>query len=128
MVSYVRICVVMIDIIISIIQVISGVILYLTILSIISDMKQYHQYGCTALTYAAMSGHIEVVKMLLDRNANIEAVDDNVGRNVIMACTALCIIPIIMMMIIILIIILSITGAILYLTILSIISDMKQYH
>ena len=40
---------------------------------------------------AAGSGHIEVVTMLLDRNANIEAVD-KVSRNVIMACTALGII------------------------------------
>ena len=37
---------------------------------------------------AAGKGHIEVVKMLLDRNANIEAVD-NVSRNVSIACTAL---------------------------------------
>ena len=47
-------------------------------------MKQYHQYGLTALILAAYFGHIEVVKMLLDRNANIEAVD-NVSRNVSLA-------------------------------------------
>ena len=69
----------------------SGVILYLTILSIIFDMKQYHQYGRTALIMAAGKGHIEWVKMLLDRNANIEAVNE-VSRNVIMACTVLGII------------------------------------
>ena len=40
---------------------------------------------------AASNGHIEVVKMLLDRNANIKATDW-VRRNVIMACTVLGII------------------------------------
>ena len=38
--------------------------------------------------HAAGNGHIEVVKMLLDRNANIEAVD-TVRRKVSIACTAL---------------------------------------
>ena len=37
---------------------------------------------------AAGNGHIEVVKMLLDRNANIETVN-GVRRNVSIACTAL---------------------------------------
>ena len=48
-------------------------------------------------------GHIEVVKMLLDRSANIEAVV-NVSQNVIMACTALRIVPIVIMLIMIIII------------------------
>ena len=56
---------------------------------------------------AADEGHIYVVKMLLDKNANIEATD-RVSRNVIIACTALCIIPIIMMMIIIIFVIMII--------------------
>ena len=52
---------------------------------------------------AADNGHIEVVKMLLDRSANIEAAD-KVSRNVIMACTALRIVPIVIMLIMIIII------------------------
>ena len=31
--------------------------------------------GCTALTYAASSGHMEIVKLLIDHGANIEARD-----------------------------------------------------
>ena len=50
---------------------------------------------------AADKGHIEMVKMLLDRNANIEAVN-NVSRNVSIACTALRIVLIIIILIIIL--------------------------
>ena len=50
---------------------------------------------------AASNGHIEVAKMLLDRNANIEAVD-TVSRNVSIACTALRIVLIIIILIIIL--------------------------
>ena len=52
---------------------------------------------------AAYFGHIEVLKMLLDRSANIEALDD-VSQNVIMACTALRIVPIVIMLIMIIII------------------------
>ena len=52
---------------------------------------------------AASKGHTEVVKMLLDRSANIEAVV-NVSQNVIMACTALRIVPIVIMLIMIIII------------------------
>ena len=37
---------------------------------------------------AARSNYIEVVKMLLDKNANTEAVNE-VSRNVSIACTAL---------------------------------------
>ena len=37
---------------------------------------------------AADNGHIEVLEMLLDKNANIEAANE-VSRNVIIACTAL---------------------------------------
>ena len=60
---------------------------------------------------AANKGHIEVMKMLLDRNANIEAVD-KVSQNVSMACTALSfiliiVVVIIMMMTIIIIILLQ---------------------
>ena len=51
--------------------------------------------------HAASNGHIEVVKMLLDKNANTEAVN-GVSRNVIMACTALRIVLIIIILIIIL--------------------------
>ena len=54
--------------------------------------------------WAADNGHIEVVKMLLDRNANIKAVD-KVSRNVIMASTALRIVPIVIVVTIIMIII-----------------------
>ena len=50
---------------------------------------------------AAGKGHIEVVKMLLDRNANIEAVN-KVSQNVSIACTALRIVLIIIILIIIL--------------------------
>ena len=64
-------------------------------------MKQYHQLGLTALMWAADKGHIEVVKMLLDRNANIETAL-TVSRNVSIACTALRIILIIIILIIIL--------------------------
>ena len=83
--------------------------------------------------WAASNGRIEVVKMLLDRNANIEAVDNNVSRNVIIACTALCIIPIIMMMIIIIfviMIILIIAIIIVSIKILSLLSDFSycQYY
>ena len=77
-------------------------------------MKQYHQYGCTALMKGAEKGHIEVVKMLLDRSANIEAVD-YVSRNVSIACTALsiAIIIVLIMIIIIIAVIISITVIIL---------------
>ena len=50
---------------------------------------------------AAGKGHIEVVKMLLDRNANIE-VGDKVSRNVSIACTALRLVLIIIILIIVL--------------------------
>ena len=50
---------------------------------------------------AATNGHIEVVKMLLNKNANAEAVNE-VSRNVSMACTALRIVLIIIILIIIL--------------------------
>ena len=43
-------------------------------LCIIFDMKSYYQVGLTALHSAAQGGHIEVVRLLLDRNANIDAV------------------------------------------------------
>ena len=51
--------------------------------------------------WAACNDHIEVVKMLLDKNANTEAVNE-VSRNVIMACAALSIVLIIIILIIIL--------------------------
>ena len=47
---------------------------------------------------AAENGHIEVVKMLLDKNANIEAVN-KVSRNVSIACTALRLVLIIIILI-----------------------------
>ena len=50
--------------------------------------------------HAASNGHIEVVKMLLDKNANTEAA--KVSRNVSIACTALSIVLIIIILIIIL--------------------------
>ena len=50
---------------------------------------------------AAGSGYIEVVEMLLDKNANTEAID-MVSRNVSIACTALSIVLIIIILIIIL--------------------------
>ena len=53
---------------------------------------------------AADKGHNEVVEMLLDRSANIEAVD-KVSRNVSIACTALRIVPIVIVVTIIMIII-----------------------
>ena len=49
----------------------------------------------------AEKGQIEVVKMLLDRSANIEAVNE-VRRNVSIACTALRLVLIIIILIIIL--------------------------
>ena len=54
---------------------------------------------------AAYNGQIEVVKMLLDRNANIEAAN-TVSRNVIIACTALRIVLIIIIIIILIIVLL----------------------
>ena len=48
---------------------------------VISDDKSYYQYRNTALHQAAVNGHIEVVRLLLDRHANIEAVG-NVSQNV----------------------------------------------
>ena len=50
---------------------------------------------------AADNDHIEVVKMLLDRNANTEAAN-KVSQNVNIACTALRLVLIIIILIIIL--------------------------
>ena len=55
---------------------------------------------------AATTGHIEVVKMLLDKNANTEAA--KVSRNVSIACTALSIVLIIIILILIIILLLTI--------------------
>ena len=52
----------------------------------ISDVQSYHQDSFTALHLAAEKGHIEVVRLLLDRHANIEAVD-MVSQNVSIAST-----------------------------------------
>ena len=43
-------------------------------LYVIFNVKSYYQDGMTALLWAADRGHIEVVRLLLDRHANIEAV------------------------------------------------------
>ena len=51
---------------------------------IISDVKSYNQDGDTALHQAVKRGDIEVVRLLLDRHANIEAVN-NVSQNVSIA-------------------------------------------
>ena len=56
--------------------------------------------------WAANNGHTEVVKMLLDRNANIESAI--VSRNVSIACTALRIVLIIIILILIIILLLTI--------------------
>ena len=53
---------------------------------IISDVKSYYQYGMTALHEAVTKGDIEVVRLLLDRHANIDAVG-NVSQNVSIAST-----------------------------------------
>ena len=57
-----------------------SVIFYNVLLIIISDIILYipsltyfHQYGMTALMLAAMKGHIEVTKVLIDAGASIEA-------------------------------------------------------
>ena len=55
-------------------------------LYVIFNVKWYYQLGCTALHHAADNGHIEVVRLLLDRHANIEAVT-NVSQNVSVAST-----------------------------------------
>ena len=52
----------------------------------ISDDVSYYQYGYTALHWAAQNGHIEVVRLLLDRGANIEA-RNVVSQNVSIAST-----------------------------------------
>ena len=41
----------------------------------IFDIKSYHQRAWTALHQAAYNGHVEVVRLLLDRHASIEAVN-----------------------------------------------------
>ena len=56
---------------------------------------------------AVDKGYIEVVKMLLDRSANIDAYD-LVRRNVSIACTALRIVLIIIILILIIILLLTI--------------------
>ena len=56
---------------------------------------------------AAEKGHTEVVKMLLDGNANIEAAK-GVRQNVSIACTALRIVLIIIILILIIILLLTI--------------------
>ena len=55
-------------------------------LHVISDIKSYYQGGMTALHWAASCGHIKVVKLLLDRHANIEAVTE-VSQTVSIAST-----------------------------------------
>ena len=51
-----------------------------------SNVESYYQDGNTALHWAAHNGHIGVVRLLLDRHANIEAVP-NVSQNVSIAST-----------------------------------------
>ena len=53
---------------------------------IIFDDNSYNQDGDTALHQAVKRGDIEVVRLLLDRHANIEAVN-NVSQNVSAAST-----------------------------------------
>ena len=53
---------------------------------IISDDNTYYQDGDTALHQAVKTGDIEVLRLLLDRDANIEAVG-NVSQNVSIAST-----------------------------------------
>ena len=55
-------------------------------LYIIFDVQSYHQNGVTALHAAAQEGHIKVVRLLLDRNANSKAVD-KVSHDVSIAST-----------------------------------------
>ena len=55
-------------------------------LYVIFNVKSYYQDGNTALHDAAHYGHIEVVRLLLDRHANIEAVNI-VSQNVSVAST-----------------------------------------
>ena len=55
-------------------------------LDIISDIQSYDQDGMTALHYADQNRHIEVLQLLLDRHANIEAVTE-VSQTVSIAST-----------------------------------------
>ena len=65
-------------------------ILHIMLFLMMSDVKSYHQYLLTALHIAALGGHIEVVRLLMDRHANIEAVGQ-VSQNVSIASTYCCI-------------------------------------
>ncbi len=38
------------------------------------------QYGCTALMWAAMDGHVDVVQCLVEAGANLEAIDEVSGH------------------------------------------------
>ena len=57
---------------------------------IISDIKSYYQFNNRALHGATYNGHIEVVRLLLDRGAKIDAVGQ-VSHNVSIASTDYCI-------------------------------------
>ena len=57
---------------------------------IISDIKSYYQFNNRALHGATLNGHIEVVRLLLNSHANIDAVGQ-VSHNISVASTDYCI-------------------------------------
>ena len=53
------------------------------------------QYGWTALFYAAVKGHIEVIRLLLDREADVNSKDkvsDMIRETFMLVCEINCII------------------------------------
>ena len=55
------------------------------------SLTYFHQYGMTALIWAACGGHFEVTKVLIDAGASIEA-KDSVSKTIsIFTCVCVCV-------------------------------------